>query len=309
MKPEPDRSGFLAVDGVRVYWERHGRGDRDLVCLLNGIAQTADRWRGYLPRITDEFDVLLIDYPGQGQSTDGDLPYSLARFADYVPMVLDELGCARAHVVGISTGSSVAVEVARLHPGRCLSCALTGIVRFTEPPTTQYDKWATTYLNLFRKLPIREFARLFFYDVFSEALLRDFGTLLDRMLDGFAAQFAERRGALERLFQAQFAWVRAASERRTDYRRPEVPTLIIAGEEDLLSPAWIQRELSELMGHWEFEMVAKSGHLVFLDRPDEYFAILRRFVRRHAGRAKRMVWTTSPRGWLAEAAVASGHES
>ena len=71
-----------------------------------------------LPRLLDEFDVLLYDYPGQGQSSQEDRPCSIPRFGDYLASIADLLRIDRLHVAGISYGGFVAFDLDRkLRPG------------------------------------------------------------------------------------------------------------------------------------------------------------------------------------------------
>ena len=64
MKQEiiPDRSGHLDVDGQKVWWEFHGDGSREAVCLLNGLAMHTKAWYSFLPLLIDDYDIeRLID--------------------------------------------------------------------------------------------------------------------------------------------------------------------------------------------------------------------------------------------------------
>ncbi len=45
----PDRSGHFDVDGQKIWWEYFGKGDREAVCLLNGLAMHTKAWYGFLP--------------------------------------------------------------------------------------------------------------------------------------------------------------------------------------------------------------------------------------------------------------------
>ena len=85
----PDQSGFIEADGQRIHWERFGTGDRETICLLNGLAMHTKAWYGFVPMLTDEFDVLLWDYLGQGESSSEDVPYEIPRLCDYLTMIAD----------------------------------------------------------------------------------------------------------------------------------------------------------------------------------------------------------------------------
>ena len=78
----PDQSGFVEADGQRIYWERFGTGARETICLLNGLAMHTKAWYGFVPMLADEFDVLLWDYLGQGESSSEDVPCEIPRLCD-----------------------------------------------------------------------------------------------------------------------------------------------------------------------------------------------------------------------------------
>ena len=111
--PQPDRAGLLQADEHTLHWEFFGDGSREVVCLLNGLAMHTPAWYGFLPRLRPDYDVLLWDYPGQGRSSDADVPYHLDRIASYLVRILDRIGAERIHLVGISYGGFVALEFAR----------------------------------------------------------------------------------------------------------------------------------------------------------------------------------------------------
>src|SRR5512147_793329 len=105
----PLRSGFVEFEAKRLYWELFGSGDREVVCLLNGLAMSTRAWYALLPRLAD-FDVLLFDYWGQGQSFSEDVPYSIPGFCHGLDKIADELQLARMHLMGISYGGFVGLD-------------------------------------------------------------------------------------------------------------------------------------------------------------------------------------------------------
>ena len=65
--PVPTRSGHIHPDDLDIYYEYFGNGGREVVALLNGLAMSTKAWYGFVPLLLDEYDVLLFDYPGQGE--------------------------------------------------------------------------------------------------------------------------------------------------------------------------------------------------------------------------------------------------
>ncbi len=92
----PDRQGLLDQDEHQSHWEYFGRGDREAIALLNGLAMHTKAWYGFLPRLLPELDVVLYDYPGQGASSAHDVPCFIDRIAGYLESVLDEVSSLTA---------------------------------------------------------------------------------------------------------------------------------------------------------------------------------------------------------------------
>jgi 3-oxoadipate enol-lactonase len=120
---------FVAVRDIEVYYEVHGSGPR--VVLINGtgadLRQNPLRGKGLLEK---NFEVLMYDQRGLGQSSKPDQPYSTAEYADDCAALMDAVGWDRAHVLGISFGGMVAQHVAIRHPDRVdrlvLACTSAG---------------------------------------------------------------------------------------------------------------------------------------------------------------------------------------
>src|SRR6266498_1511171 len=148
--PQPRRSGSLSLDEHSVHWELFGNGDREVICLLNGLAMHTGAWYGFLPRFQPEFDVLLWDYPGQGRSSTADVPYHLDRMAGYLACILDEIGVARIHLMGISYGGFVALEFARQFQSRLHTLVLSGIILSHE---TLFEMYEDLSLRFYRRGP------------------------------------------------------------------------------------------------------------------------------------------------------------
>ena len=117
MKPprEAKASGFLEDGALRIWWELHDTGGdraapREVVCLLNGLAMHTKAWYPFLDDL-EGYDVLLYDYVGQGASSSPDEPVILPTIAGHLRSILDLQGIERIHVLGVSYGGFVALEL------------------------------------------------------------------------------------------------------------------------------------------------------------------------------------------------------
>ncbi len=108
--PHTDAPGF------RMYYETHGDGFPLL--LINGLGSDHGEWLFQIPAFMPLFRVVVFDNRGTGGSEVPPGPYSTAQMADDAAALLDSLGIARAHVLGVSLGGMIAQEAALRHPDR-----------------------------------------------------------------------------------------------------------------------------------------------------------------------------------------------
>lgn len=273
--PQPDRAESLDADEHKIYWELFGRGDREIVCLLNGLAMHTQAWYGFLPRLRPDYDVLLWDYPGQGRSTTADVPYYLDRFGTYLLRILDRLEAKKIHLVGISYGGFVALEFARQYHDRLHTMAISGILLSREK---LFDMYQDLSLRFYAGGPEAfELYTYYMYEkIFGEAFVASAGDSLAKMRQGFYDRYRDRTAALVRLTKAQDPFFASLESRMPEYGRITTPTLILAAEDDRVISPRVQRKIATILPNSRFEIVPESGHVAYLERPDVFFGALRR---------------------------------
>ena len=108
---------FLELHGERVAYREAGAGEALL--LIHGMAGSSATWRAVLPQLSKKYRVVAPDLFGHGYSAKPRGDYSLGAFAVSLRDLLDELGIARATVVGHSLGGGVAMQFTYQHRDYC----------------------------------------------------------------------------------------------------------------------------------------------------------------------------------------------
>lgn len=120
-----------------------GRTDGPVVVLSNSLGATHRMWDAQLAELEQRFCVVRYDTRGHGQSPVPNGPYRIDELADDLVALLDRLGFARAHLVGLSLGGMTALRVAAGNPERVdrlvLLCTATRI-----PPAAAWTERAET---------------------------------------------------------------------------------------------------------------------------------------------------------------------
>ena len=275
---QPTHERVLAAsDGQRIHYEYFGDGAREVVCLFNGLAMHTKAWYPFLPELTGHFDVLLYDYPGQGDSSADDVAITIPGMAGYLAAIMDELGVARVHAMGISYGGFVAAEFARLHRDRLHTLTLSGILLTNEKLFQMYEDLS---LRFYRGGPqaFELYTHYMYEKIFGERFVRAFADKLEAMRQRFHDRYAGTVHALVRLSEAQDPFFEALEANHDGYRAVTVPTLIMPGAEDRVMLLPVQRKMCDLFPDSRWLPVPESGHVVYLERPDVFWPTLRAFM-------------------------------
>ena len=275
----PDRTGLVQVeDGTRqIYWEYFGQGEREVVVLLNGLAMLTRSWYRNVPSVYPEYDVLLYDYFGQGQSSQEDEPYYIPRFCDYLVRILDELDIERIHPIGVSYGGFIAADLGRLYQDRLHTLTLSGIILTRETLFQMYQDLSLMFYRL--PEPAFEIYTHYMYEkIFGEGFAqRVYGESSERTRFKFYDRYHDRKHCLIRLTEAQDPFFKNIDNDPDAYRHIMTPTLVLTGEQDRALPPWQQRKLLDILPNCRQIMVPESGHLTYLERPDLFWPTVKAF--------------------------------
>lgn len=119
---------FANHSGQRIHYTVDGAGP--LVVLQHGLFQNAECWRdnGLVAALADRFRVACVNSLGHGLSDKPSDPalYGQAQRAGDIVAVIDDLGDARAHLIGYSMGGWLSVGVAKFYPERLSSLTVGG---------------------------------------------------------------------------------------------------------------------------------------------------------------------------------------
>lgn len=276
---EPTRSGHIEVGANRIWYEYHGDGDREAVCLLNGLAMHTRAWYGVMPLLADEFDVLLYDFLGQGNSSQPDEPYSIPELARFLELIMDHLGIGTIHVMGISYGGFIALECGRLFHDRLHTLCLSGI--FLEE-NMQFELYEAMSLRMYRSTEeVFELYTHYLYEkIFGEPFLQACPPeRFELMRSRFYDRYVDYRHSLIRLTEAQDPFFAAVPGLMDSYRAVTTPALILAGSQDRAIPLWHQAKLLDVFPNSRMELIEGCGHVAYMESPNEFFGIMKEFMR------------------------------
>lgn len=141
----PDKGAYAPINGARLYYERHGRGDP--VLLLHGGASYIARQAPLISLLAPHYEVIAVDTRGHGRSTLDEQPMTYPLLANDMAKLLDELGTGPVTVVGHSDGGVIGYILAAKHPEKVRALVANG-ANFRKTGrgglTPQINEWIKT---------------------------------------------------------------------------------------------------------------------------------------------------------------------
>ena len=249
-----------------------GEGDAVPILFLHGVGSDKSVWHPQLAHFGRTRRALAIDYPGYGESEPrwGAMRDDFARAA---LAVLDALNIDRAHICGLSLGGVVAIAMHALAPERCTSLVLADT--FAAHPEGQaiYDR----SIAASQTMKMRELA-----EARAPSLL---GAGASAAVKAEVISTMGRINAAAYRLGARAVWL---ADQRDRAAAIDVPTLVLVGAEDIITPPLLSQALAELAGSAAprraevmLETIAGAGHLANLEQPAAFNEAVAGFIARY----------------------------
>lgn len=263
----------VQVGDISVAVQEYGEGEPLLV--INGTSQSLGFWTELAEAWAGRHRVITYDLRGMGGSERGSGTFTVASLAADALGLMDALGIERAHVLGYSLGSAIAQELVLAAPERVGSLVL----YCTWARSDGFQKAMMTGLAHPWRTGDLEAALGALGVAFSPQLLDspDFDALIAQLLPLFPSTEAQIRTTAEQ-------WDADMGHDTLD-RLPGItaPTLVIAGEQDLLTPPWHGRQVAAAIPGARLEMFTGPGssHALGVERAEEFVPLVAGFLAEH----------------------------
>lgn len=255
----------LTISDLNLYYDTCGNGV-PLVCL-SPFPFDGRIWREQAA-LADVAQLIIPDLRGTGRSSVTPGPYTMELLAGDVIALLDALRIDRAVVMGVSMGAYVAFAMYAQAPERIRGLVLADTRAEADSPETAERRRRTV----------------------DGLRAQGTGILRDRVLDLFSATMKRERPELveemwrlvegmnpEGLAQETLGMA-LRPDRMELLPRIAVPTLVLCGEEDTVSPPDGMRDMAARIPGARFDLIPRAGHLTPLEHPAAFNQRVREFL-------------------------------
>jgi len=254
----------VTIDGRSTHYEVHGAGAP--ILFLHGFPFSGEMWKPLVPSLSRDHRVIVPDLRGHGRS-EASAEISMGGFARDLTALLDAIDEPRpVVVVGMSMGGYIAFELYRRAPERVRALVLANTRAQADRPEDAKARRETARRALAEGSAVVAEAMLpKLFGSRSSKELRDrwFNIMADTKPEGVAAALgamADRPDSFPTLAGVT------------------CPVLIVAGEDDVLTPLEDARRMHEAAAGSHLAVLPGAGHMSPVERPDEFLDALTRFL-------------------------------
>jgi len=237
----------------------------EAILLLHGIAENSTVWYAWIPQLAQKYRVVRVDLRGWGKSSKPPrgYPWSTANFAKDINILLDKIKLEKVHLVGAKTGGTISLQFAHDYPERLHSLTVIG-----APVTWKYRPAGQDHARTIREKGMEYWARA--------TMKSRLGDVPEEMFNWWIKLFSQNS-------------IRVASEILSYFRTVDlsqqlahitVPTLVIAGESEVLAPAQAFRKWQQSIPNSKLVIIPSRAYHLAAANPTECIAAVFNFLER-----------------------------
>jgi 3-oxoadipate enol-lactonase len=257
----------LSVAGADLAYEVTGAGPA--VLLVHAFPLGLAMWEPQAAWLADAYQVVRFDARGFGGSPPGDGLLTMERIADDAVAILDHVGLPSATVCGLSMGGYAAFALVRRHPERLRALVLADTRSGADSPEARATRAAQA--ERVRRDGAASIADAVLPKLLGATSHRDRPELVARVRQAIEAN--PQQGIADAL-----AGLAARADSTPILREIRVPTLVMVGEEDAITPRAEAEALHRGIAGSRLAIVPQAGHLSNMENPGEFNRQLRSFL-------------------------------
>lgn len=245
------------------------RGAGPPILFLHAFPLNLRMWDTQAAALASSHTVVRFDCRGFGGSPPGNALLSMERIADDAAALLDQLGISQAVVAGCSMGGYAAFAMVRRHADRIRALVLQDTRAGADSEEARTNR--SLQAEKVRKQGAAAAAEAFLPKLLGETTHKERPQVVAWVRDTILA--TPSRGIVDAL-----AGLAARADSTPTLREIRVPTLIVCGAEDVITPPAESEAMQRAIAGSRLEIIPKAGHLANLEDPVACNAVLAKYL-------------------------------
>ncbi|OYX83372.1 MAG: alpha/beta hydrolase [Flavobacteriales bacterium 32-34-25] len=259
----------IPVNNFELYYDDIGEGNVPII-FLHGFPFDKSMWQGQLDFLKSSYRVIACDIRGFGKSTDEESHLSIDLFAEDLIAFMDELEIEKAIICGLSMGGYITLNAHQRFSDRFEALILADTQCIADTPEVKekrYDAISEIEVN-----GVANFNEGFIKKVFHKDSFTNKKELVEELR---SVVFSNP----EHLIQRGLAAIAERSETCSTLDKITIPTLIICGKEDSVTPLAQSEAMKKAISGATLKVIENAGHVSNLEQADEFNKHLSDFLK------------------------------
>lgn len=254
------------INGCQIHYEmkKHPNPDALTVLFLHGWGCDSTSFSFIQSSLSEAVTVVMLDFPGHGQSAEPPVPWGVGEYAEQVLTLLEEIGISHVKVVAHSFGARVAIKLAAKHPEIIEQLVITGGAGIKKPVseharkrTAQFKRYNAILDSIKRIVPLTIMAERLQTKLRNRYGSADYIKLDENMRKTFVKVISEDLFPLLHEIKA--------------------PTLLIWGSVDTETPLWMGQAMEKEIPDAGLVIFEGGTHFAFLEQWQRFVLIVKQF--------------------------------
>ena len=255
----------VKTNGVDTAYRFDGPANGRVVLMSNSLMSNYTMWDWTLPALTDRYRVLRYDMRGHGKSGTTPAPYSIPQLADDVVALMDALGVAKAHFVGLSMGGMIGQQLGARYGDRVHSLSLCDTASEMPPRNLWEDRLAAAREKGVAGLADATLQR-WFTAPFLKRAPQDIEKVRQMILGTGLEGYIGCASAVRDMSQT------------TMLLKIKTPTLILTGRQDPATTVEQSTVLNRMIDGSQMVVIEEAAHLSNIEQPAVFNQTVRAFI-------------------------------
>ena len=255
----------ISVGDIEVAYKLEGPADQPVVLMSNSLMSDHTMWDPTVPALLGHYRLLRYDTRGHGQTTVTPGPYSIAQLADDAVGLLDALGIASAHIMGLSMGGMIAQQIGARYPDRVQSLLLCDTASEMPPRSMWEERLAIARKDGVAGLVDSTIKRWFtapFIERTPQAIAKVRAMILGTPTEGYINCASAVRDMVQTTMLLSI----------------KAPTLVMTGRQDPACTVEQSTVLHRMIDTSKMVVIEEAAHLSNIEQPEVFNREIRSFL-------------------------------
>lgn len=246
------------INGLSVFLE--GNNSNKPIIFLHGFPYDHTMWHAQIEILKDKYFCVSYDIRGLGESPAGDGQFTMESFVDDLESIINHLNLNKPFISGLSMGGYISLRALERMQDK-FSAAILCDTR-SEADNNEGKLKRAAGIKRINTEGLAPFAKDFITNCFGNYFKQNRAEELNRIIEKSSAfNPVGVKGCLLAML--------SRTDTTQSLSKINIPTLLICGEQDALTPPAVMKEMFHKIPDAEFVEVKNAGHMTPIENPDE----------------------------------------